>query len=307
MNQRITQGFTLIELLVVIAIISMLASIIFPVHSKAREKGRQIQCVSNQRQIAMAMMMWSNDHDEAFPSVETVWQDVDVVDRRILKCPTTGPGTQLGFVYSSFVANMCQGEIYLPQEEPLTADGRTRLNPPADSPGQNVLYEPSDMDFRHLGGAITSFVDGHVQMLKEPPALWLVELTNGGEFEREVLRTKHPVMVYFYTDTATNTPEYTFCRKLDDVVLSIANTYRLQVKVVRVNGDKFPQLAKQYEIVAGSPGTGYPVLLFMKNGEERDRIGGYPPDVSLWDDTIWDQFIANCQIDITNAVNQLLK
>jgi len=44
---RLARGFTLIELLVVIAIIAILAAILFPVFAKAREKARQITCMSN--------------------------------------------------------------------------------------------------------------------------------------------------------------------------------------------------------------------------------------------------------------------
>ncbi len=58
------QGFTLIELLVVIAIIAILAAILFPVFSQAREKGRQAQCTSNLRNISMAMAQYLNDYDE---------------------------------------------------------------------------------------------------------------------------------------------------------------------------------------------------------------------------------------------------
>ena len=61
-------AFTLIELLVVIAIIAILASILFPVFAQAREKARQTSCLSNEKQIANAMLMYGQDYDEAlFP------------------------------------------------------------------------------------------------------------------------------------------------------------------------------------------------------------------------------------------------
>ena len=60
-------AFTLIELLVVIAIIAILAAILFPVFAQAREKARQVSCISNEKQILLALTQYTQDYDERLP------------------------------------------------------------------------------------------------------------------------------------------------------------------------------------------------------------------------------------------------
>lgn len=61
-------GFTLIELLFVIAIISIIAGIIYPVYSRTRERGRQATCLSNIRQLGVALQMYTDDWNGCFPA-----------------------------------------------------------------------------------------------------------------------------------------------------------------------------------------------------------------------------------------------
>ena len=79
------RGFTLIELLVVIAIIAILAAILFPVFARAREKARQTSCLSNLKQLSLALLMYCQDYDERYPRMYSYsagrtelrwWEDV---------------------------------------------------------------------------------------------------------------------------------------------------------------------------------------------------------------------------------------
>lgn len=68
------KAFTLIELLVVIAIIGLLGAFLIPVLGRAREAARRAQCANNLRQHGIAWYLYLDDHNECFPSDNSLYQ-----------------------------------------------------------------------------------------------------------------------------------------------------------------------------------------------------------------------------------------
>ena len=123
MLRQMKKGFTLIELLVVIAIIAILAAILFPVFSRAREKARQSSCGSNLRQIQLAIAQYAQDYDERHPAT---WFSQNPLGRT----PADYPGhyhwqeAVLPYVknHQLFVCPSASNLVYVPDARPDLRD-----------------------------------------------------------------------------------------------------------------------------------------------------------------------------------------
>ena len=148
------KGFTLIELLVVIAIIAILAAILFPVFSKAREKARQTACTSNLKQMVLALQIFTQENDEKLPLANAAWGALSL-PAKVLKCPTKGNKTANAYVYNGYADGLTLGEINDHTMAVVFADGIG---------ANNIASTNADLDARHNGKLIVGYLDGHVAM-----------------------------------------------------------------------------------------------------------------------------------------------
>jgi len=107
---------TLIEIMVVMAVLSVLAGILFPVFAQAREKARQVHCLSNQRQVSQALLLYAQDYEETlpffgdqFPRTRSYWHSLIqpyLRNRRVITCPSWSPSGK----YYNQRGTLVQGE-----------------------------------------------------------------------------------------------------------------------------------------------------------------------------------------------------
>ena len=193
-------GFTLIELLVVIAIISVLAAVLFPVFAQAREKARQISCLSNHKQIVLALFQYVQDNDETYPQEHPGTNNPAVDDdngqmegsdygspfEKIMPYVSAGNGTGTASQHQSLFVCPDDPDPHAAQlDQTLMAAGQQACSTSAPAPGvtsylvnayflfgATLAQVPSPAGTIYLAERNNAFCDVHLHP-------WLGEIYNG--------------------------------------------------------------------------------------------------------------------------------
>ncbi|MBM3476001.1 MAG: DUF4349 domain-containing protein [Armatimonadetes bacterium] len=146
---------SVIEVSVLGVLVVLVGAITFPVFSRPRSKARQTSCMSNLKQLALGMLMFTEDHAGQLPSALTWQRDVYpyVKNEQLFRCPTDETNQTCSYAMNVQLSKANLSSLSDPAEEILLYD--------ADASGAPAK--------RHNEGLNIAFADGHVKWHREPP------------------------------------------------------------------------------------------------------------------------------------------
>ncbi len=142
-------------LLIGMFVISMVAAVVFPVFSRAREKAGQTSCMANLKQLQLGTLMYMQDYHEVMPSAAN-WCDATmpyIKNSAVFVCPEAS-GAAGTYAMNDAVSGQKLSAFASPAQTVCLFDSTT---------GWNMHGGPSLIADRHNGGANFAFVDGHVK------------------------------------------------------------------------------------------------------------------------------------------------
>jgi prepilin-type N-terminal cleavage/methylation domain-containing protein/prepilin-type processing-associated H-X9-DG protein len=308
---RSRYGFSLVELLVVVAIIALLVSIVTPVYVRSEERARLTTCLSNQRQIAMDVLMWMQDNGGRFPSATSIWSDINIPES-ILRCPSEQSSSQQDYLYNAFIAGKKDNLLTAPSLEILTADGAVRQasSAPQEIAAPQYFSAPADFSFRHDHRCVASYCDGHAASFDEVPPFWIIGITTLGEFDSEVRRSRYPVLTLWHwgeMERITDDGNTLYDGKA--IVRALATRYRGRVKVVLVEVTAFPQLVQEFSLPLSDAATSSLLVasLFRQRNELGRVILPSPDNPNAWSQQTWAEEVTDFLRKVLAQTEAVLK
>ena len=213
-------GFTLIELLVVIAIIAILASLLLPSLSRAKEKAKTTTCLNNFRQMGISIKLWIDDHSAKFPPAGVV-DPVDLLAKDTRQ--TLGgfdPRPAYATLFPSAKARPLHDYVKPSEVYHCPADKGQRILPcPLPVKLKPSNWETVGCSYQYNAGSLTTLAGGGFRLPPEDPGEGIANKAEdwAPSPERYILLHEPPARLYGCINTPPEWYQWHYARGASDI------------------------------------------------------------------------------------------